>query len=105
ASGTESIERTLRADGHRLEPDYIFRPPGRMHLASGDHCGDAAVHVAVNPSQLVLPWSPVAGDRVYVAVDQPRSQRSSARVDHGCGIFRINVLLPSNCDDSAINGD
>ena len=74
-----------------------------MHFASGNHRGHAAVHAAINPTQLVLPWRPVASDRVYVAVDQPWAQSSSSRVDHGCGVFGINIFSPADRDDSVIH--
>src|SRR6202023_1110799 len=51
-------------------PAEIFTPPGRWDFAGGDHRGDAAVQVAVDPAELILAGSPVAADRMNVAVDE-----------------------------------
>jgi len=55
---------------HRLEANDIARPARHVHLAGGDHGGDAAMQVAVDPAHLVLPRCPVASDGMNMAVDQ-----------------------------------
>src|SRR5439155_735708 len=44
------------------------------------------MHVAVDPSQLILTGSPVAGDRMHMTVDQTWTESSSARVDDRRGV-------------------
>ncbi len=78
--GRNVAERALREDRHRLQPDDVARPAGHVHLAGGDHGGDAAMQIAVDPADLVLPRRPVAGDGMDVAVDQAgRHGRAVAR--------------------------
>src|SRR5690349_1989762 len=61
-----------------------------MDLACGDHRGNTAMKAAVNPTYLVLPGSPVAGDGMHVTVYQARR--------HGCSIS-VNDLSCFRCVD------
>src|SRR6266481_8271199 len=70
AAGAQRPARALRKDSHRLDADDVARTAGHMNLAGGNHGGDAAMQVAVDPADLVLPRRPVAGDAMDVAVDQ-----------------------------------
>ena len=88
-----------------------FRPtmsrgrPGLMHLPGRDHRGDAAVQRRVDPAELVLARSPVARDRVDVAVDEARRDHGSLRV-HDCRrAFRVHVLRPSDRNDAPVHRD
>jgi hypothetical protein len=79
AAGAEVVEGALRGDGQRLQADDVLGPAGQVHLAGGDHGGDAAVHGGVDPADLALARRPVAEHRVHVAVDQARARRRSSR--------------------------
>src|SRR5258707_820074 len=62
AARAQRPERALRENRHRLDADDVARPAGHMNFAGGNHRGDAAVQIAVDPAGLVLPRRPVAGD-------------------------------------------
>jgi hypothetical protein len=63
-----------------------------VDFARGDLGGEAAVKIAVDPVDLVLPRRPVAGDGVDMAVDQAGRDRGAVGVDNGGGAFGIDVL-------------
>ena len=74
-----------------------------MHFARGNHRGDSAVQVAVDPANLVLARSPIAGDRMHVAVDQSGRQGCALGVDdQGCA-FGVDVFLFADGGDLAID--
>ena len=76
----------MRENRHRFQADDIFGPPGSVNLSRRDHCGDAAVQIAVNPAELILAWSPVAADGMHVAVDEAGSKRRAFGVDGDGGL-------------------
>jgi len=82
---------TLGEDRHCLQPDHVAGTAGHVDFACGDHGGDAAVKVAVDPAL----WfccgvqSTATGGR---AVDQARSDRRPVGIDDGGGAFGIDVL-------------
>src|SRR4029434_628726 len=55
AAGPQCPERTLRENRHRLEANDVARTAGHVHFAGGDHGGDAAVQIAIAPTELVSP--------------------------------------------------
>ncbi len=105
AAGAQRPERALREDRHRLQADDVARPAGHVHLAGRDHRGDAAVEIAVDPADLVLPRRPVAGDGMNVAVDQAGRDGGAVGVDDGGGAFGVDVLGAADRRDLAVDGD
>src|SRR5262249_52746821 len=89
----------------RLDTDDVLRAPGQMDLAGGNHGGDTAVQEAVDPIQLALPWSPVAEDRVDVAVDQAGDEDRPLGIDHGVRSFAVDLLRLADGGDLAIHAD
>ena len=71
----EGRECALRRNCERFEPDDVSRPAGGMNLPRRNHCRDAAVQTGIDPSELVLAWRPISGDRMNVTVDQARRKR------------------------------
>ena len=65
-----------------------------MHFTSGNHGGHATMHVAVDPSQLILTGSPVASDRMHMTVDQTWTESSSAGVYDRRGVPDVNIFFP-----------
>ena len=61
------------------------------------------MQVAVDPANLVLARRPVAGHRMHVTVDQPRSQRRAFGIDGQGGAFDIDVFLPSHGGDLSVD--
>src|SRR5581483_3842776 len=78
---TEGREGPLRENCHRLQPDNVLGTAGSMNLSCGNHGGDTAVQVAIDPAELVLPGSPVARYRMNVAVNEAGSERGSLGVN------------------------
>src|SRR5271168_333748 len=76
-AGAKVRKAALRSDRHRLKPDYVARPTGRVNFARGDHRGDAAMQAGIDPVELALPRGPITGDRMDVAVDQARRDRDA----------------------------
>ena len=76
-----------------FSPITSFGRPGRVHFAGGDHSGDSAVHVAVDPAELVLARRPVAGHRMHMAVDQSRHHRRALGINHQGRVIRIDIFL------------
>src|SRR2546427_258156 len=81
----------------------VFRASRSVHFACGNHRGHATMHVAVDPSQLILTGSPVARDRMYMAVDESWTESSSARVDDRRGVSDVNVFFPPYRNYPAVN--
>ena len=52
------------------------------------------MHVAVDPSQLILTGSPVASDRMHMTVDQTWTESSSAGVYDRRGVPDVNIFFP-----------
>src|SRR5579862_6689729 len=96
ASRTKCLKGTLRENCHRLESDNVFRAARRVNLTSGNHGGDASVKTTVDPAELVLARRPIAAYRMYVAVDQSRSERRTFGVDHGGGSRSVDFLFSSD---------
>ena len=94
AAGSKGRERPLGKNRHGLQPDHIFRTAGSVHFAGGNHAGDSAMQVAVDPANLVLARRPVAGHRMHVAVDQSRSQGRAFGIDDQSRAFAVDVFLP-----------
>ena len=104
ATGTKGGEGALSKDRHGLEPDYIFRAAGGVDFAGGDHGGDSAMQVAVDPADLILPRRPVAGDGMHVAVDQAGCKSCALGVDDESCRIPIDVFPFANGGDSAVDG-
>ncbi|MEH2515958.1 hypothetical protein V1279_001531 [Bradyrhizobium sp. AZCC 1610] len=101
---TQRPECALREDRHRLQADDVAGSAGHVNFACGDHGGDAAVEIAVDPVGLVLPRRPVAGDGMDVAVDQARGDRGAVGIDNGGGALGVDVLESSDRCDLAVLG-
>ena len=104
AARTQCPERALRKNRHRLQTDDIARTAGHVDFAGGDHGGDAAMEVAVDPVGLVLPRRPVAGDGMDVAVDQAGGDGGAVGIDHGGGALGVDVLEAADGRDLAVLG-
>ena len=105
AAGAERPECALREDRHRLKADDVAGAAGHVDFAGGNHGGDAAVEIAVDPVELVLPRRPVAGDGMDVAVDQAGRDGGAVGIDDRCGALGIDVLEASDRCDLAVLGD
>ena len=88
-----------------LSADDIARPAGHVDFAGRDHRGDAAMQIAVDPADLVLPRRPVAGDGMDMAVDQARRDRGALGVDDRGGALGVDVLGAADRGDLAVFGD
>src|SRR4029079_11630935 len=86
------------------DADDVAGPAGHVNLAGGDHGGDAAMQVAVDPVELVLPRRPVAGNGMDVAVDQAGGNRGAVGVDDGGGAVGVDVLEAADGCDLAVLG-
>ena len=76
-----------------------------MNFAGRNHGCDSTVQVAVDPSDLILPWSPITGDGMDVAVDQAGGKGCAFGVDdEGCA-FGIDVFLLADRGDFAVDGE
>ena len=104
AAGAQRPERALRKNRHRLQPDDVAGTAGHVDLAGGNHGGDAAMEVAVDPADLVLPRRPVAGDGMDVAVDQARRDGGAVGVDDRGGALGVDVLEAADRSDLAVLG-
>ena len=62
------------------------------------------MQVAVDPSGLVLPRGPVAGDGMYMAVDQAGGDGGAVGVDDGGGAVGVDVLEAADGGDFAVLG-
>ena len=102
---TKRRKRSLRKHRHRLQPNYVFGSPRRMHLARRNHRCHAAMQVAINPADLILARRPISRHRMHVAIDQSRQQAGSSCVDNQPGSLAIDVLLPPNRGNLAVYGE
>jgi hypothetical protein len=50
------LERLMRRYRERLDSDDVFRATGHMHFGGTDRGGDAAVDVAFEKADGLLPW-------------------------------------------------
>jgi hypothetical protein len=105
AAGAEGVEAALRGDRERLEADDVLGTAGQMHLAGGDHRGDAAVEEGVDPAELALPRRPVAEHRVHVAVDQAGRDGAALGVDRHLRLIEIEIPGLADRGDAAVDGD
>ena len=78
---------------------------GHVDFAGGDHRGDPAVQVRVDPVELVLPRRPVAGDGMDVAVDQAGCDGGAVGIDNGGGALGVDVLRAADCGDFPVLGN
>ena len=99
------MERALRKDRHRLEPDNVFRAPGRVNFSGGNHRRHAAMQAAVDPAQLILSRRPIATYRVYVAIDQSRSQSRAFRIDRCCCARDVEIFGFTNSLNHSVDRD
>ena len=61
------------------------------------------MEAAVNPSQLVLPWCPVAAHGVNVTIDQARSQSCTLRIHDGCRSRDVQVFFLSHALNHSVD--
>ncbi len=104
AAGAERPERALGENRHRLDADHVAGTAGHVNFAGGNHRGDAAVEIAVDPADLVLPWRPVARDGMNMAVDQAGRDRGAVGIDCRGGVLGVDVLEAPDRGDLAILG-
>ena len=95
----------LCRDRQCLEADDVARAARRVHLAGRDHGGDTAIHVGIDPADLVLARRPVARHRMHVAVDEAGSDRHAIGVDDRGGIVRVDILGAADGGNLAVHGD
>jgi hypothetical protein len=105
AAGAQRPERALREDRHRLQPDDVARSAGHVHFARRNHGGDATMKIAVDPSDLVLPRRPIAGDGMNMAVDQAGRHCRAVGIDDRGRPFGIDIPGASDGRDPAVDGD
>src|SRR5260370_28266685 len=79
SAGAKGVKGALRENRHRLQADNILRTAGRVDFAGGDHRGDAAVEVAIDPAKLILAGRPVAADGMDVAIYEAGSEGRTFR--------------------------
>jgi len=102
---SKGLERTLRKDGHRLQPDDIFRATRSVYLSGRDHRGDAAMHVAVDPPELILAGRPVAANRMHMAVDETGRKRAAFGVNRYRGPGGVHIALFAEGGNAISGGD
>src|SRR5664279_1760024 len=76
-----------------------------MDFTRGDHRGDATVHIAVDPAELILAGRPVAADGMNVAVDEPWYQGRAFGVDGDGGSGRVDVFLFADGSNTIADSD
>src|SRR6202140_330787 len=105
SSRTEGIKSALRENGHRLQSDNIFRTARRVHFTSRNHRGDAAVHIAVDPAQLILTRRPVSANGMNVAVDEAGGKGCALGIDGDRGSGGVHIFVFSNSGNAPSDRD
>ncbi len=80
-AGTIHVEALTGGNGQGLDARRIAWTAGHMHFRRADAGGDAAVDVAFEEADGLLPRGVVAERDVDVGIDQARHRRHAARVD------------------------
>src|ERR1700688_1464763 len=70
SSRTEGMKGTLGKNRHGFETDKFLGAPRGVPSAARTNCRPPAVHVTVDPAELILPRCPITADGVNMAVDQ-----------------------------------
>ena len=105
SSRTEGVKGALGENSHGLETDNIFGAARRMHLAGRDHCRHPAVHVTVDPAELILPRCPITAHGVNMAVDQAGRNRRAFSIDGDRCPGGINIFQFADSGDTSVGHD
>src|SRR5580704_560952 len=105
AAGTQCGEATLCGDGQSFEANDVFGAARRMHFAGGNHGGDAAMQAAIDPAELILARSPVAGNGMDVTIDEAGTECGAVGVDDGGGGGSVEMIVLADGGDAAVDGD
>ncbi len=83
------LERFARRDRERLDPRWIARPTRHVHFRCADAGRDAAMDIAFEEADRLLPGRVVAERDVDVGVDQTGHRHHTGRINGDVGICDI----------------
>ena len=105
AAGPVVLEALMRRDRERLHAFGVARPAGNMDFRSADRGGHAAVHVAFEIADRLLPRREIAERDVHVGIDQARDGGGAVGVDHDVAGFDVLRGRRADRDDAVAVGD
>ena len=105
SSRTKGLKGALGKNGHCLQSDNIFRTARCVHFTRRNHRRDTAVHIAVDPAQLILARRPVSADRVNVAVDEAGGKGCALGINGDRGSGSVHIFVSSNRSDAPADRD
>ncbi len=103
--GAEVRVHALRGDRPGLEADDVLGASREVHLAGGHHLRHPAVKIALDPAELILPWRPVSGHRMDMAVDEAGTDDGAVAVHDRPRPFDIEFALAADRRDPAFFAD